>query len=489
MKLLVVAMAVVIAASAAAAQNNSPQPTLTGTQWRLVEMNTDGEAGGAPVENAITLDFISENTFGGSGGCNHYSGTYEASEGAIALDDIVSTLMACGEQLLNQREDAYFAALSTVTRYALDGGQLTFFSDSGQVLRFATRGATVLTGSSWRLFSILPRGRPGPALPAGGITLNFSTDSAAGFGGCNTYSGPYTLDADTLSIGAVVSTRMACAEDEGTLREADYFAALGADFSYRMSGKLLTLWKEDHTVLRFAADGAYGLNDSEWALIDYGVPGVLTPVIGEALLTLEFVNSGEVAGYGGCNTWSSTYETMDDELIAIAPGVSTLMSCMDNDLNQQEAVYFGLLNEAAAFELNGSQLTIFTASEQVLRFTAAGPIALYGTGWELARIMRGDTNTYTPIEGYPIWLRLEPNGTFDGSSACNSYSGEYAVGGDGLAFLKTSMTMMSCADNAVHSLESRYMKVLSDVTRFEVVDGTLVLYMPIFRLEYEPAGP
>lgn len=361
----------------------------------------------------------------------------------------------------------------------------------GTVLTFGGVAAQdpALTGSSWQLVSILPRGRPGPALPAGEIALNFSSDSVGGFGGCNTYSGPYTLDADMVSIGAVVSTRMACTEDEGTLSEADYFATLEGEFEYRLNGKLLMLWKEDHTVLRFAADGAYGLNDSEWVLIDYGVPGATIPVIGEAPLTLDFVNPGEVAGYGGCNSWGSTYETMDDELIAIAPGISTLMACADDALNQQEAVYFGLLAEAAAFDLNGSQLTIFTASEQVLRFTAAGPIALHSARWELARIMQGDRNTFTPMEGYPIWLRLAPDGTVDGSSGCNSYFGEYAAGGDGLMFLRLMQTMMSCADNAVHSLESRYMALLRDITRFEVVDGTLVLYMPIFRLEYEPAGP
>lgn len=51
---------------------------------------------------------------------------------------------------------------------------------------------------------------------AGGhyLTMVFgpATGRVSGFGGCNQYNGPYTLVGDSIAIGPVVSTKMACVE-------------------------------------------------------------------------------------------------------------------------------------------------------------------------------------------------------------------------------------------------------------------------------------
>jgi heat shock protein HslJ len=81
------------------------------------------------------------------------------------------------------------------------------------------------------------------------VTAEFGADGrVAGSGGCNQFSGGYTLEGDGLAIGPVASTRKACLEPEGVgEQEAAYLAALAR----------VTTWsfREERLQLR-AADGA-----------------------------------------------------------------------------------------------------------------------------------------------------------------------------------------------------------------------------------------
>jgi heat shock protein HslJ len=68
-----------------------------------------------------------------------------------------------------------------------------------------------VTGKEWKVVAI---GKLMSPVGAGGrpLTMTFddSTQRVYGFGGCNRYNAGYTLSADSLLFGPVISTRMAC---------------------------------------------------------------------------------------------------------------------------------------------------------------------------------------------------------------------------------------------------------------------------------------
>jgi len=68
-------------------------------------------------------------------------------------------------------------------------------------------GATALSGTNWRVATV--NGEPTP--PSGPFFMNFSADSrlSAKFG-CNSLGAGYSQNDATLSVGAVMATRMAC---------------------------------------------------------------------------------------------------------------------------------------------------------------------------------------------------------------------------------------------------------------------------------------
>ncbi|MBA4375792.1 MAG: hypothetical protein C0401_06425, partial [Anaerolinea sp.] len=73
-------------------------PALTNTQWRL---STYGDQLALPNPD-VTLNFT-EDRISGSDGCNSYGGSYTTDGSNFKVDsDMVSTLMACDEQIMAQ---------------------------------------------------------------------------------------------------------------------------------------------------------------------------------------------------------------------------------------------------------------------------------------------------------------------------------------------------------------------------------------------------
>ena len=69
---------------------------------------------------------------------NTYTAGYtSAADGTLTFSDIASTAMA-GDDAAMKAEDAYLAALKTVTGYSINGGLLDLFAGPDQVLAFTS---------------------------------------------------------------------------------------------------------------------------------------------------------------------------------------------------------------------------------------------------------------------------------------------------------------------------------------------------------------
>lgn len=124
-------------ATAEPTQEASVEPganDLAGTSWTLATIN-----GSAPLAGtSVTLTF-EEGQLGGTA-CNSYGGAYTASGGTIAVSEIASTLMACGEpQGVMEQEGAYLNLLRSAISYQLAGDHLTLgTADNPSALVFAS---------------------------------------------------------------------------------------------------------------------------------------------------------------------------------------------------------------------------------------------------------------------------------------------------------------------------------------------------------------
>lgn len=115
--LLVLALAIL------AACTNSAAVDLANTDWQLTALHGDDLIPGT----SITLSF-SEDNVSGSGGCNHYEGSFELSDDSLALTDLFWTEMGCMEPagVLEQETD-YLLTLNA-------GGNLQLVDDRLEIL-------------------------------------------------------------------------------------------------------------------------------------------------------------------------------------------------------------------------------------------------------------------------------------------------------------------------------------------------------------------
>lgn len=79
----------------------------------------------------VTIDFWREGSFSGNGACNTYQGEFQIEDfNGIKITSLLSTLMACALQILNDWEFRYFTALQNVQKYSVNETELKLFFEN-----------------------------------------------------------------------------------------------------------------------------------------------------------------------------------------------------------------------------------------------------------------------------------------------------------------------------------------------------------------------
>lgn len=217
--------------------------------WQLISLN-----GQNVTDNKQLTLIISNGQISGHSGCNQFNGqaTFNPQMAEVSVSPLASTKMACADAALNQQEMDYLKALQTAKTYGMAGENLSFFDEQKQqVLVFKKASAT--TGGdptgSWQLVTINGQ----PALVANGkpLTLDINGKQAGGNGGCNQFGGNIIFDINnnTITISELISTMMACADDQLTRQESTYTMALQNAKSYTLNGDELSLLDAEGKVL------------------------------------------------------------------------------------------------------------------------------------------------------------------------------------------------------------------------------------------------
>ena len=107
-------------------------------------------------------------------------------------------------------------------------------------------GGASLEGTQWTLAGGIEE-VPDDAVP----TLMLDEGVASGSGSCNSFSGGYEVDGDSLTIGPLAGTMMACEEPKMTV-ESTYLAALEAADEWAIDGGELVLSSGGDETLRFS---------------------------------------------------------------------------------------------------------------------------------------------------------------------------------------------------------------------------------------------
>lgn len=230
-----------------AGQAKTPPQDISGA-WVLKSLNGQDVSlifkGKTPTMN---ID-ITENRVSGNGGCNNYIGGYIYEKGLFSVPNAAATMMACMDE---NQEPQFLKALSQPNQLLIEGEVLKLTSGGTVVVEFIRGIDTSALSGLWSLKSI--NGKDAASVFSAGVvpTIEFNTQEnrLGGNGGCNRYNASYTLQGNSIKVGPVMSTRMACQDLKG---ETQFTDALTDTDKISLAGNQLTFEKEGKAILTFS---------------------------------------------------------------------------------------------------------------------------------------------------------------------------------------------------------------------------------------------
>ena len=176
-----------------------------------------------------------------NGGCNTMGGAYRIDGDRIVTDQMSMTEMGCDQPRMQQ--DDWLATYLSGATFTLEGDTLVLLNADVRLTLLDEEVATPdqpIEGTRWVLDGIVS-GDTVSSVPAG-VTASILV--AGGRieveAGCNTGGGTVEVTGDTLTLGPIALTKMAC-EAGAMAVETAVIAALSGTVAYTIDADLLTL--------------------------------------------------------------------------------------------------------------------------------------------------------------------------------------------------------------------------------------------------------
>ena len=228
---------------------------------------------------------------------------------------------------------------------------------------------TQLEAEEW----VLDAGDSSVDLPDGAsATLNVDAELASGVGPCNSYTGAFVLDGDSVQIGPLAGTLIACEQPLMDAQDA-FTAALEAADAIEMPDDRLVLTGPDDVRLAFDALDRYQALVGTWDVVNLATPNAVTGPIAGTEPSVTFADDGTVSATTGCNQGSGDWQ-LEGDALSISPLAATQRACESPEgIMDQEEALFTALDETAQLSIAGDTLTLLREDGTItLVLTAAG---------------------------------------------------------------------------------------------------------------------
>lgn len=206
------------------------------------------------------------------------------------------------------------------------------------------------------------------------LQFNFAENRVSGNGGCNTYSGNFTLtDKNEFTAPNVIATMRACMEAN---KEPEYFAALSTAnlvLTLENNDKELTFTKDKKVILLFEkseiteTSANTGISAEQltgsWELSTIA-GGDINTLFTDNKPTMEIAEDGKIIGHAGCNSYRTSY-TLEGNTITFSPVASTKMACPSL---KGEGLFTSLLAAPLIVSPEGEKLSFSKDGAVVLEF-------------------------------------------------------------------------------------------------------------------------
>jgi heat shock protein HslJ len=187
-------------------------------------------------------------------------------------------------------------------------------------------------------------------------SIEFGAAQAQGSTGCNRFNGPYSVDGDSMKLGPLATTQMACIGDADQI-ERSFLAKLDKVRTWHATQQELVLGDDNGAeLLRFGVASVVG----HWQVTSFLQGDAIKSAINGTHLTATFGESGSLSGSAGCNEYHATYTSGRGAIHIDQPSAQQRECAQPPGVMEQEQAYLHALTVAARYELAGTQLTLLT---------------------------------------------------------------------------------------------------------------------------------
>lgn len=243
-----VALLAACSSATPAVPQSGPAPELDGTAWTVTQI----KGAATLADHQPTMEFA-EGRVAGLASCNQFSGGYTQNGAELRIAQTAQTAMACSPEEVMTQEQEFTAALGAVAAVRAAGDGLELLDASQQVLlSLAKLQDRPLEGTEWQLSGIVEADAVFSPVADSAVTMQISDGQLTGKA-CNRFNGAVEVDGESFKAGPLMSTKMACANDEETAQETKVLTILQAATTFSIKANQLTLKAADGTGLEFTA--------------------------------------------------------------------------------------------------------------------------------------------------------------------------------------------------------------------------------------------
>ena len=215
------------------------------------------------------------------------------------------------------------------------------------------------------------------------------------------------------------------------------------------------------------------LQQNQWQLVSYLTPQGMQIALPEHLATMLF-SGRKISGSTGCNQYFVAYQLAEKNGLQFSRGGATLMACQ-GDIAQQEQLYLKNLAEIRFYQIQGEQLHLLNAEQQVhLIFRLMPALTLEETVWEVTGINNGHGGVVSNTLTNQAYLQFS-EGKLQGGSGCNTLFANYQTEESKLSIGPLGSTRKFCAEEGLMTQEQQILQALTQVTRYEIRTNQLRL--------------
>jgi heat shock protein HslJ len=215
---------------------------LRGRTFLSTAVTEDGKSRALAAKTRISLWFADDGRLVANAGCNSMQGPVGTGDGKLDVADLAITEMGC-DAPRHAQDDWFAKLLGAKPSWKLEQDTLTISSGTTTITlqdKKVAQPDLPLEGIRWTLDTVVDGEVASHSAAATKAYLVFAGGKVTGYTGCNSFSGPASINGSSITFGPLIRSMRPCQADRATV-EGSVLSVLTGTVRFQIDSSTLTL--------------------------------------------------------------------------------------------------------------------------------------------------------------------------------------------------------------------------------------------------------